>query len=150
MLRWLLRVWKQLPAPLRYTYLRLRYGHYGLGMAALIRDDQGRLMIAHRTYSRDEPWALPGGWLEGDDEALERGLERELLEETGLRVRVGGVRAVYRHGFAIVLLLDAELLDPLASFRASAEVSEIAWAEPAAVGSLNSLNAGLLRRAGLI
>src|SRR5713226_7865085 len=61
MLRWLLRIWIQLPAPLRYAYLRLRYGHYGVGMAALIHDERGRIMVVHRTYSRDEPWALPGG-----------------------------------------------------------------------------------------
>src|SRR6266536_629258 len=84
MLRWLLRVWIQLPGPVRYAYLRLRYGHYGVGMAALIHDERGRIMVVHRTYSRDEPWALPGGWLEGGDEGLEGGLERELFEETGL------------------------------------------------------------------
>ena len=150
MLRWLLRVWIQLPAPVRYLYLRLRYGHYGVGVAALIRDDGGRIMLVHRTYSRDEPWALPGGWLEGNDEALERGLERELFEETGLRVRVGTVKAVVRNGFAVVLLLDTELLDPTDRFRASAEVSELAWADPTAVSRLNPLNARLLRQASVI
>ena len=150
MLRWLLRVWIQLPAPLRHVYLRLRYGRFGVGLAAVIRDERGRIMLVHRTYSRDEPWALPGGWLEGGDEALERGLERELLEETGLRVRVGAIRAVERTGFAVVLLMEAELLDPTASFRASAEVSEVAWVEPRAVGQLNPLNVRLLRQAGLI
>ncbi|MCA1646077.1 MAG: NUDIX hydrolase [Chloroflexi bacterium] len=65
MLRWLLRVWRQLPRPLQQKYLRLRYGHFGVGMAALIRDEHGRILLVHRTYSRDEPWALPGGWPEG-------------------------------------------------------------------------------------
>src|SRR2546423_13805759 len=117
MLRWLLRIWRQLPAPLRNIYLQLRYAHFGVGVAALIRDEHGRILLVHRTYSRDEPWALPGGWLEGGDEDIERGLERELLEETGLHVRVGGVRAVVRVGFAVVLLMDAELLDTTAIFR---------------------------------
>ena len=150
MLPWLLRVWIQLPAPLRDVYLRLRYGHYGVGLAALIRDETGRIMLVRRTYSRDEPWALPGGWLEGADEALEHGLERELLEETGLHVRVGAIKAVERAGFAVVLLMETELLDSMASFRASAEVSEVAWVEPTVVGQLQPLNAGLLRRAGVI
>jgi hypothetical protein len=64
MLPWLLRIWRLLPSPLRFVYLRLRYGHFGIGVAALIRDDTGRILLVHRTYSRDEPWALPGGWLE--------------------------------------------------------------------------------------
>src|SRR5438874_9204683 len=130
MLPWLLRVWRQLPAPLRYLYLRVRYGHFAIGVAALIRDDQGRILVVHRTYSRDEPWALPGGWLELSDGAIEESLARELMEETGLRVQVGSIRAVERTGFAVVLLMDASLLDPLSAFRPSAEVSEVAWAEP--------------------
>lgn len=147
MLRWLLRVWRVLPAPLRQLYLRLRYGHFGVGVAALIRDERGRILLVHRTYSRDEPWAMPGGWLEGADEGIERGLERELLEETGLHVRVGGIKAVERIGFAVVLLMEAELLDSTTVFHASAEVSEFAWLDPTAVGQLTHMNARLLRRA---
>jgi|SRR5215208_5831978 ADP-ribose pyrophosphatase YjhB (NUDIX family) len=146
MLPWLLRVWRRLPLPLRMAYLRLRYGHFGVGVAALIRDAQGRILIVRRTYSREEPWALPGGWIEGKD-AIERTLERELLEETGLRVRVGHVRAVERVGFAVVLLMDAELLDSTALFRASPEVAEVAWAEASEIGRLSPVNARLLRHA---
>jgi 8-oxo-dGTP diphosphatase len=145
MLPWLLRVWTQLPNPLKRVYLRLRYGRFGVGVAALIRDERGRILLVHRTYSRDEPWALPGGWLEGT-EAIERTLERELLEETGLRVKVGPVRAVERTGFAIVLLMDAELLDATTDFRASPEVSEFAWVDPTEVGGLSRVNARLLHR----
>ena len=127
-------------------YLRLRYGRFGVGVAGLIRDEGGRILLVHRTYSRDEPWALPGGWLEGN-EAIERALQRELHEETGLRVKVGAVRAVERAGFAIVLLMDTQLLDATSEFRASAEVSEVAWVEPSDVGRLSRVNARLLRRA---
>jgi ADP-ribose pyrophosphatase YjhB (NUDIX family) len=146
MLPWLLRIWRQLPGPLRHLYLRLRYGHYAVGVAALIRDPGGRILLVHRTYSNDEPWALPGGWLEGSDEAIEPALERELLEETGLRVRVGPIKAVERGGFAIVLLMETELLDSTTEFRASPEVSAVAWADPSEVGRLSGTTARLLRR----
>ena len=59
MLPWLLRVWRHLPSPLRQLYLRLRYGRFAVGVAALIRDQDGRILLVHRTYSRDEPWAMP-------------------------------------------------------------------------------------------
>jgi ADP-ribose pyrophosphatase YjhB (NUDIX family) len=147
MLRLLLRIWRQLPAPLRFAYLRVRYGRYSVGLAALIRDEQGRILLVHRTYSRDEPWALPGGWLEGSDRVIERALERELFEETSLRVRVGPVRAIERTGFAVVVLMETQLLDSMSAFRASAEVSDVAWAEPSEVGRLSPVNARLLRRA---
>jgi 8-oxo-dGTP diphosphatase len=148
LLPWLLRIWRQLPSPLKLLYLRLRYGRVAVGVAALIRDERGRVLVAHRTYSRDEPWALPGGWLEGD-ESVEGTLRRELREETGLEIRVGNVLAVDRSGFVLVLLLDAELVDgtSLAGFRASAEVSELAWIEPTQLTGLSPFNARLLRRA---
>lgn len=150
MLRWLLRVWVRLPPRVRRAYLRLRYAHVAVGVAALIRDAQGRILLVHRTYSDEEPWALPGGWLEGRDRP-ERALERELMEETSLRIRVGPVLAVHRPGFALVLLLAAELVDGpgLAGFRPSAEVNACTWAEPAAVSRLSRTNAALLFKAGL-
>jgi ADP-ribose pyrophosphatase YjhB (NUDIX family) len=101
----------------------------------------------HRTYSNDEPWALPGGWLEGGDEGIPQALERELFEETSLHVRVGPILAVERTGFAVVLLMAAELLESTERFRPSAEVSEVAWANATEVGALSKVNARLLRRA---
>ena len=146
MLPWLLRIWRQLPGPLKMLYLRVRYGRFAVGVAGLIRDERGWILLVHRTYSRDEPWALPGGWLEGN-EPIERALERELREETGLRVKVGGVQAIERSGFAIVVLMQTELLDPASEFRASPEVSEVGWLKPGEVGRLSPVNARLLRRA---
>lgn len=145
MLPWLLRIWRRLPTPLKALYLRFRYARFAFGVAALIRDDNGRILVVHRTYSADEPWALPGGWLEGRD-SIAGTLERELLEETGLRVKVGPVLAAERTGFAVVVLMQAELIDSASSFRPSAEVSEIAWAAPDEVGGLSRINARLLRR----
>ena len=147
MLPWLLRVWRLLPYPLRLTYLRLRYGHFGIGLAALIQDERGRVLLVHRTYSRDEPWSLPGGWLESSDDTIDRALERELQEETGLRVRVGPVLIVEPAGFALVMLLQVELLDAIDRFRASAEVSDVAWVDPDEVGKFSRFNAKLLERA---
>jgi 8-oxo-dGTP diphosphatase len=148
MLPWLLRIWRQLPSPLRVLYLRFRYARFAIGVAALIRDERGRVLLVHRTYSREEPWALPGGWLEGR-EGIERTLERELMEETGLRVRVGAVAAMERAGFALVVLVHADLLSDasLVGFRASPEVSELAWVEPSEVSRLSPVNARLLRTA---
>jgi len=51
MLRWLLRIWRPLPAPLKQVYLRLRYGWTAVGVAALIRDERGRILREPLTIS---------------------------------------------------------------------------------------------------
>ena len=145
---WLLRIWRRLPGPLKRIYLTLRYMRHAVGVAALIRDERGRVLIVHRTYSIEEPWALPGGWLEGR-ESIEQTLSRELLEETGLHVRVGRVLTVDRSRFVMVVLMAAELVEgsSLAGFRPSAEVNDIAWIEPHELRHLSPFNVRLLRRA---
>ena len=102
--------------------------------------------MVHRTYSRDEPWALPGGWLERSDGSPGSALQREMQEETGLRVRVGPVLAIEHAGFAIVVLLAMELVDSVDSFRRSPEISDVAWIEPSRVRELSPMNARLLRQ----
>jgi ADP-ribose pyrophosphatase YjhB (NUDIX family) len=146
-LPWLLRVWRRLPGPLKFVYLRVRYGRFAVGVAALIHDERGRVLVVHRTYSIEEPWALPGGWLEGR-ESIEQTLVRELREETGLDVRVGPLLAIDRTRYMLVVLLAAELVEgtSLAGFRPSAEVNDLAWIEPRDVQRLSPVNARLLRR----
>mmetsp|Transcript_26395 Transcript_26395/g.43205 ORF Transcript_26395/g.43205 Transcript_26395/m.43205 type:complete len:161 (-) Transcript_26395:82-564(-) len=60
----------------------------GVGVGAFVFDENGRILLVKRSAnSRVEPgtWARPGGAVEFG-ESCEAALERELLEETGLRI----------------------------------------------------------------
>ena len=57
-----------------------------IGALAVIRDGEGRILLARPTY-QPRMWNLPGGRVERN-EAPDEGLVREVLEETGLEVRV--------------------------------------------------------------
>src|ERR1051326_7603255 len=87
--RILLRIWRDVPFPgwLRHVFLRILNPCFMVGAMALIQDDAGRILLVEHTYRRDVPWGLPGGWLKRA-ESPERGLAREVYEETGLRIRV--------------------------------------------------------------
>jgi ADP-ribose pyrophosphatase YjhB (NUDIX family) len=65
-----------------------------VGVGAVVVD-AGHVLLVRRRY---EPlagrWSLPGGALEVG-ETLESGVAREILEETGLHVRVGPVLDVF-------------------------------------------------------
>ena len=89
----LLRVWRDVPFPgwMRQIFLRILNPSFMVGAMALIQDEQGRILILEHTYRRRVPWGLPGGWLK-HAESPEKGLAREVLEETGLKVRVDAQR----------------------------------------------------------
>jgi ADP-ribose pyrophosphatase YjhB (NUDIX family) len=58
-------------------------------VGALVHDTAGRLLLIRRGHAPHEGlWSVPGGRVE-PGESLEAAVGREVLEETGLRVRVG-------------------------------------------------------------
>jgi ADP-ribose pyrophosphatase YjhB (NUDIX family) len=63
-----------------------------VGVAAIIRDDAGRVLLCRKT--RGGIWSFPSGYLEWGEE-IRRGLARELLEELGVEIAVGDVFAVH-------------------------------------------------------
>lgn len=60
-----------------------------LGVGAIIFDDDDRLLLVLRGHAPQAGrWSIPGGKVE-PGESLEAAVAREVLEETGLDVRVG-------------------------------------------------------------
>jgi 8-oxo-dGTP pyrophosphatase MutT (NUDIX family) len=71
-----------------------RQGKLRLGCSAAIFDEARRILLTKR---RDNgQWCLPGGGVEAGESAAEA-CEREVLEETGLSVRVKRLVGVYSH-----------------------------------------------------
>jgi 8-oxo-dGTP diphosphatase len=77
-------------------WLRAHVGHHLIPLVyatALVRDDAGRILFQQRADFRAW-WGLPGGLLE-PGETPTGCLEREVAEETGLRVEPLGLTGVY-------------------------------------------------------
>ena len=64
-----------------------------IGAAAVIIDDEGRILLVKHTYGRLN-WELPGGGAEADESAEETAV-REVREETGLHVVVERLTGLY-------------------------------------------------------
>lgn len=58
------------------------------GVRVAVIDEEGRLLMVCQQHGEREIWMLPGGGIERGETALEAA-EREVFEETGLRVTVG-------------------------------------------------------------
>src|SRR6266542_3313278 len=78
-------------------------GEIRLGCSAAIFDDHGRILLTRRMDNGQ--WCLPGGRMESGETAAEA-CEREVLEETGLRVRVKRLVGVYSHSDQLVIYPD--------------------------------------------
>jgi len=66
---------------------RLWQPRFSVGVVGIVLDATGeRVLLVEHLFHPQRPWGLPGGWIaRGEDPA--QTAEREILEETGLRVR---------------------------------------------------------------
>jgi len=80
-----------------------RQGRLRLGCSAAIFDEHRRILLTRRIDNGQ--WCLPGGGMESGESAAEA-CEREVLEETGLRVRVKRLVGVYSHPDQLVIYPD--------------------------------------------
>lgn len=78
-------------------------GKIRLGCSAAIFDEQGRIFLTRRTDNGQ--WCLPGGRMESGESVAEA-CEREVWEETGLRVRATRLVGVYSHPDQLVVYPD--------------------------------------------
>ena len=73
-------------APVRLGFLWLVNPKFIHGVAGVIVDDQGRVLLLKHRFWKGQRWGLPGG-LAHPGETPAATLRRKLLEETGLEVR---------------------------------------------------------------
>ena len=78
-------------------------GKIRLGCSAAILDQKGRILLTRRADNGQ--WCLPSGGLE-PGESVTEACEREVWEETGLRVRVKRLVGVYSHSDQLTVYSD--------------------------------------------
>ena len=96
---------------------------------AVILGPRGILLARRAAPPYAGSWDLPGGFLEADD-LPERGLERELREELGVRARIVGFLGSFTErygprGFPILAMVYRARLG--GAPRAGSDVSEVRW-----------------------
>ena len=80
-----------------------RQGKIRLGCSAAIFDGQGRILLTKRIDNGQ--WCMPGGGMDSGESAAEA-CEREVREETGLKIRVKRLVGVYSYPDQLVIYAD--------------------------------------------
>lgn len=79
------------------TTRRFRKEHIVTSVVAVIVDDRGRVLLTKRSIPPfKDMWVMPGGKIELG-EPISAALRREVEEEVGLEVEVGGLLDVFEH-----------------------------------------------------
>lgn len=77
---------------LPYRLFSRLQARYTLGVAAVILNSDGCVLLVEHAYHPRFPWGLPGGWIDSDEDPA-AAIARELNEELQLQVRV--IRVVH-------------------------------------------------------
>ncbi|UAL53574.1 NUDIX hydrolase [Bacillus sp. CMF21] len=71
-------------------------------VSGYITNKEGEVLLVN-TFWRTDTWELPGGAVD-EGETLDTALCREILEETGIEVKLHGVSGVYSNGTTITIV----------------------------------------------
>ena len=97
---------------------------HSVSVAGIVVRDDGRVLVIKRDDNGH--WEAPGGVLELD-ESFEAGVQREVLEETGLGVTVERLTGVYKNLVHGIVALVYRCRPASGEPHATEEAREIRW-----------------------
>lgn len=125
MMKTLLRLWRVMPMWVHYLASRIVRPRFRAAVAAVIFDEQGRILLFKHTYRKFE-WGLPAGGLEHYEQPIDA-IKREFFEETGMQIQVErlltAVSAREDHHIGMIYLCRIVS----GEFKESLEISEMKY-----------------------
>src|SRR5688500_5761971 len=78
-------LWRRLPRTLRHLTARFRKTRFTVTAAAVVVDDQGRVLLLDHVFRSGNGWGIPGGFI-NEGEQPEDAVRRELREEADMEL----------------------------------------------------------------
>ncbi len=113
-----------MPSYLRKKVIRTTQPTFTVSAAAIITNENGKVLLLDHVLRTASGWGLPGGFLETGEQP-ENALKREIREETGLEIKdveLIRVRTINRH---IEILFRAKATGK-AEVKSS-EIKDVVW-----------------------
>jgi len=122
-----LRIWRALPLWVHFLGAKLARKKFRVAVAALIFDEERRILLFKHTYRKFE-WGIPAGSLEYHEQPADA-IVREFHEETGIQVGIEKLLKVVSanedHHLTVVYLCKTVT----GEFTPSHEISEMRYFE---------------------
>ena len=125
MTKTLLQIWRTFPMWIHVLAMRMYRPKFRAAVAAMIFDEQGRVLLFKHTYRKFE-WGLPAGGLEYNEQP-ENAIVREFFEETGMQIKVERLLLAEssREDRNISLIFLCKIVS--GTFKESSEISEMRY-----------------------
>jgi 8-oxo-dGTP diphosphatase len=78
-------IWNRFPRVLRRLTMRVTHARFTVTAAAIVVDEQSRVLILRHRFRPGTGWGIPGGFIEAGEQPDEA-VRRELREEVGLEL----------------------------------------------------------------
>ena len=120
----ILRSWKKLNLSKHLQIMIMRWTNdkFLIGVTGVIFNQKDEILLFKHSYRRVE-WSLPGGYLKASEHP-KKGLAREILEESGLTVKIYKIISTYEDDNTARLDLSYFGEFEKGEFKSSSEVSE--------------------------
>ena len=82
-----------IPRRLLWRSLWIANAKFNVGVAGVLFDRDGRVLLVEHVFRHTYPWGVPSGWVHAS-ESFDQALMREVREETGLACEVRGLLGV--------------------------------------------------------
>lgn len=121
--QWLRR---PLPGALLRAATRVVAPRHRIGALVVVLDGRDRFLLVEHLFRPDQPWGLPGGWVNRREDPHDAA-RRELLEETNLEIEIGPVVALRGEPrpWHVTIVFAGRLQG--GDFRLSGELNDFLW-----------------------
>jgi len=118
------KFWKLMPRSMRRRIVRLTQTNFTVSVAAVVVNDDRKVLLLNHVLRPHSGWGFPGGFLDADESASDA-IKREVKEETGIELSNLKLYRILTNRTHVEIIFSAR---PIGEPKVlSSEIYELGW-----------------------